>query len=204
MKKWTEEEIKILKDYYRDKSREYLCLLLPNRTWRAIKLKAFRFKLHLNYMKGSPKQRFWKYIDKKQNNLCWNWLGCYDKDGYGKIQINEKHIRAHRFSWELHFGKIPKDKPCVLHECNNPSCVNPNHLYLGTNEDNMRYMIECNRQANQQGENNGYSKLTESQVKQIRLLYNQKKLTQAQIAKIFNVCRGTISDIHRNKIWKHI
>lgn len=199
MKKWTIEEVEILKDNYATLLREDLCQTLPDRTWVAIRLKAQTLKLCKYKGTGIPEERFWHYVDKKMDHECWNWTGARLKGGYGQIGINNKIIQVHRFSWELHFGEIPKNL-CVLHKCNNPSCVNPNHLYLGTNKDNSEYMVECNRQA--KGENNGRSKLTESQVKEIRNLKGQ--LSIRKIAKIFNVDNTTISEIHRNQIWKHI
>lgn len=201
MKRWTKKEIEILKNNYKNKSKDDLLFLLKNRTWNAIGIKASKFSLTISKNIGTPTERFWAKVDIKSNNECWNWTGIRRKGGYNQIRINKKNILTHRFSWELHFSKIP-DESFVLHKCNNPSCVNPNHLKLGTHEDNMKYMIECNRQARCCGENNGNSKLTINQVKKIRIL--KGKFTQKQIAKIFDVKYQTISDIHRNKIWRHV
>lgn len=200
MKRWTKEEIKMLKDNYVNKSKQDLLILLNDRTWIAIKRKARLLKL--TWL--TPEQRFWKKVDKKSDNECWNWTGSCFKFGYGQIRIKNKMIKAHRFSWEIHFGKIPDDKPCVLHHCDNPKCVNPSHLWSGTYKDNTKDMINKDRANKAKGENIGTSKLTENQVKQIKLLYSQKKLTQVQISKIFNVSRETISHIYTNKIWRHI
>jgi len=93
--------------------------------------------------------RFFRKVDK--TGSCWNWLAGKDKDGYGKIKIARKDLRAHRVSWEIHNGIIPGGL-LVLHRCDNPSCVNPSHLFLGTALDN-------NRDRDAKGRN-GWSKIT--------------------------------------------
>ena len=196
-KKWMEEEIKILKDNYAVLSRKKLIDLLPNRTLDAMKYKAKNLKL----IWPTPKQRFWKYVDKKSNDKCWNWTGCCDKDGYGHIGVNGKLIRSHRFSWILKNGTVP-DEIYVLHKCDNPKCVNPSHLFLGTQQDNIKDKIYKNRQA--KGEKNGSSKLTVNQVKQIRHLCREGQLTQVKIGKIFHINQTTVSRICTIKNWRHI
>lgn len=89
--------------------------------------------------------RFWKYVEKSET--CWLWTGAMIK-GYGVLHMRGTRIYAHRFSWQLHVGSIP-GKLFVLHDCpggDNPSCVNPTHLWLGTHRDNMCDMIQKNRQ----------------------------------------------------------
>lgn len=203
MKRWTEEEIKILKNQYRNISKHDLLILLNDRTWRAIKLKAFKLKLTIPKSIGTPEERFWRRVDKGLNSECWNWTGNCDTGGYGKIKINGKMISTHRFSYEIHKGKIPDDKPFVLHHCDNPKCVNPSHLRPGTYKDNSDDMILKERQIHPRGENHGRAKLTWDQVKEIRRLCHKRKLMRKEIAKMFNVDYTIISKIHRNKIWKH-
>jgi hypothetical protein len=85
-----------------------------------------------------PDQRFWKFANKGNPDECWNWSGQRDKDGYGCFRFSTaKPMRAHRYSFELHGGQ-PQDGLFVCHKCDNPSCVNPNHLYLGSQSDNMK------------------------------------------------------------------
>ena len=115
---WTEKEIEILKNNYNNKPKQELLSLLQNKTWDAIKLKASRLKL--TYYRQTSKNRFWKKVDKKSDSECWNWTTTCSNNGYGQIWIEGKTIAAHRFSWELHFGEIPNDKPLVLHHCDNP------------------------------------------------------------------------------------
>ena len=80
---------------------------------------------------------FWKRVKKTQ--ICWIWTGRFDGVGYGIIQLGrgEKRKGAHRASWELHYGKIP-DGLMICHHCDNPSCVRPDHLFLGTQKDNLQ------------------------------------------------------------------
>ena len=80
-------------------------------------------------------ERFWKFV-KKTETGCWNWLGHRDEKGYGTFFSGNKDVRAHRFSYELHNGKIEGGLWC-LHKCDNPPCVRPSHLFLGTNQDNV-------------------------------------------------------------------
>jgi hypothetical protein len=89
--------------------------------------------------KISPEIRFWAKVQKTEG--CWIWCGGQDKNGYGIIRAGQ---RAHRRSWELHFGPVPKNL-WILHHCDNPSCVRPDHLWLGTVTDNNADMIAKGR-----------------------------------------------------------
>ncbi len=84
---------------------------------------------------------FWDKVDKKTTSECWNWKACKNKQGYGRIGIAASQcVNAHRFSWVLHFGEIPLGH-FVCHKCDNPSCVNPYHLFTGTRQDNTNDMV---------------------------------------------------------------
>lgn len=160
-------------------------------------------KHKLNY-RGSPEERFWKYVTK--TDYCWNWIGAVTEkrkgDGhyYGLIRIDRKPIKAHRFSYELHLGKIPKGL-FVCHKCDNPSCVNPDHLFIGTNKDNVDDMVSKMRQT--YGGKNPMAKLTEDDVITMRFLKKQN-WALPKIASKFNIALSTASQIVNNKRWKHI
>lgn len=83
-----------------------------------------------------PIKRFWKGIQKTTETGCWLWKDARSKSGYGQFRVNDKLIYAHRFSYELHHGKITKGK-CVCHTCDTPPCNQPLHLFLGTHKENM-------------------------------------------------------------------
>ena len=155
---------------------------------------------------GTPRNRFWLNVN-KHDDKCWKWQGAKSVQGYGVLNINRKAFKAHRYSWILHFGEIPNDL-FICHKCDNPSCVNPDHLFLGTNSDNMKDMREkgrsCKGEAHAPGEINGQSKLTKKEVIKIRNLYVTGKYTQKHLGELFNVHNSQISNIVRRKHWKHV
>lgn len=144
--------------------------------------------------------RFWLQVNKTDN--CWLWTGYPTTDGYGQIRPpNTKGtitIRAHRASWIIHNGPIP-DGLWVLHDCpggDNSLCVRPDHLWLGTHEDNMRDKAEKGR--------TGTAKLTPALVTEIRNLHQSSDITQECLGKRFNVNRKTVADILNGRNWKHV
>jgi hypothetical protein len=155
------------------------------------------------------KQRFWDKVDKSgpimphMTTPCWVWIGCIHKNGYGNFWLSRGARITSRVSWIIHFGQIP-DKLFVCHKCDNRACVNPEHLFLGTNSDNMADMKTKDRQPKFYGEEHNRSKLTSSQVIEIRHLYSTGDCSFNKLARMFNVAKGNIVFIVKRKTWDHI
>ena len=148
---------------------------------------------------------------------CLEWTAGRDRDGYGQAWQNGKGIRAHRLAWELERGKIPAGAQ-VLHECDNPPCVNHEHLFLGTNADNMAdrdakgrqvcargdaHYLRIHPELASRGEDNGAAKLTEGSVIAIMQL-RAEGWSLRKIAAKFGVRYTHVSDIVNRKFWKHV
>jgi hypothetical protein len=130
---------------------------------------------------------------------CWLWVGTLDRLGYGRFGMNGKQPGAHRIAWLLHHGEIPSGLG-VCHRCDIPRCVNPDHLFLGTQKDNLR---DCSRKGRTPlGEKQGRSKLKTDEVLEIRDLASA--LPQRQIAVLYGVSQSTISDIISRRKWPHV
>ncbi len=144
--------------------------------------------------------RFWKLVDIR-NGPCWGWIGYKNKKGYGCFKVDKKVLKAHRFSYMKYIGPIPSGL-CVCHKCDNPSCVNPNHLFVGTNHDNI--IDKVNKKRCAKGEKHSRLKLTWKQVKEIRLTFIKRDRIFGSIAlsKKYNVNSSTILRIINGTIWK--
>lgn len=158
-------------------------------------------------MSENHKKIFLKKINKNSKNSCWNWKGYINPSGYGEFFCSKKnkHIRAHRLSYSLFKGEIPEGM-FVCHTCDNPSCVNPDHLWVGTPKDNVQDMIKKGRGSKpplHREEDQHKSKLTKKDVLKIIEIY-YKGMSQNKISKIYKVNVSTINIIFRKKSWKKI
>lgn len=142
----------------------------------------------------------WKSILDLESG-CWIWTGALDRKGYGAIFYKGRSQGAHRVSYQEYIGDIPHGL-VIRHQCDNPSCVNPNHLSIGTQKDNVQDMVQRKRGPNRFGERNNIAKLSKEDVLYIKQ-YPTGYGTGVELANKFNVCRSTISKIRCNINWNN-
>lgn len=155
--------------------------------------------------RGTVEVRFWRFVDKTEN--CWYWTGrSRSKKGYGNISAGARdanHKLAHRLSYEIHKGAIPVGM-VVMHTCDNPSCVNPDHLVVGTQSENILDSFRKGRKISipphKQGEEHGASKLNNELVKLIRASTDSIK----SLSIFYGVSLSSIERVLNRKTWKHI
>jgi hypothetical protein len=150
----------------------------------------------------SPEERFWEKVDRKGPNECWLWTAGALSAGYGSFHYNGTFIGAHRFAWIVTNGPIPEGL-FVCHRCDNPPCVNPAHLFIGSAADNIGDKVKKGRQSHARvlGERHGMAKLTESDVRAIRVAQG---LTQRQIAALYGVTHKVIGLVRNRLAWTHV
>lgn len=143
---------------------------------------------------ATAEQRFWRKVDKADG--CWLWRGGTSNRGYGAAFVRGRLVGAHRAAWELTYGPIP-DGQWVLHRCDNPPCVNPDHLFLGTHEENMHDMASKGRRIG------AGRKLTPERVIEARALLEQG-VSQSNVAARFGVSRSAIAQMVRGNSWRSV
>lgn len=199
---WTYEELERLKQSY-----TYFCehkeeaKLIFGRTWNGIKLKASRLGIKKDFS-VLLEERFYSKINKNgivllENSPCWEWIADKDNRGYGHFWKGGETVYAHRVAYELAHGDIP-DGLLICHICNNPSCCNPDHLYLGTGSDNIKQAVNEGRLVTIKGERHTNAKLSDEEVIKIRNLL-EDGCSQSQISELFGICQQHVSKINTNK-----
>lgn len=184
----------------------------------------------IKFNQGNLK-RFWGKVNKSEDDGgCWEWIGHKDKGGYGKCNFNDKGFRAHRASYIIAYGNIPEGK-LICHKCDRPSCIRPDHLFLGTNLENIADRNSKGRQSKGEkhaaimrsrdlrgdknparihpelmprGEKSGTAKLTELKVIEIRKRYAAGGTTQKKLGAEYNVHFTLIGYIVNRKVWAHV
>lgn len=155
------------------------------------------------YDRPSLSERFWSNVSAGDPDACWEWHGCRDGNGYGKIGVRGVMKLAHRVSMLL-AGNDPGEM-CVLHRCDNPPCVNPGHLFMGTKKENTQDMVVKGRARGKVslGSENGIAKLTEESVREMRRLRGDgEKLST--LAAQYGICESNVSQICRGTAWRHV
>lgn len=170
---------------------------------------------------GTVEDRFWRLVDRSGD--CWLWVGSVDRYGYGLFRaVNVRsqpteRVRAHRFAYAMAHGVAIPDELVVRHRCDNPGCVRPEHLLLGTTADNVKDRTDRGRSACgdrngsrlrperlRRGEDSSCAKLTAEQVREIRSRYVPRKLGYQRLASEYGVSMATVHEIIERKTWKHL
>lgn len=153
------------------------------------------------------KIRFWEKVQK--TDTCWIWTGGTFKFGHGRFWVkalNNGHY-THRIAFFLKYGHLPKPPQCILHNCpggDNPRCVNPDHLWIGTRADNNQDKASKGRAWSHQGEDNKCAILTEKQVLEIKEKYATGAFTQTELGKLYGVSQSNVYLIVSGKNWAHL
>ena len=134
---------------------------------------------------------------------CLEWTGGTTRYGYGRIRIGQRLYLAHRVAFIRAYGLIPEGQ-YVCHQCDNPACCNPEHLFLGTQFDNMADMYRKGREPNKLGQKNPAAKLTDDDVRQIRKMYAAGGVSYSALGRKFGVSTVMIGLIVRREKWQHI
>lgn len=163
-----------------------------------------------NYLKLTSEEkrkravaRFWSRVMKGNETECWKWTASAYGDGYGHFRLKGCPSGAHRFSYYLKNGDFDR-RLFVLHKCDNPRCVNPAHLFLGTSQDNIRDCVAKGRNRPPTGESSATAILNGTAVLEMRRLYRERKASSIGIAKKFGIARQLAIKAIRGETWAHL
>lgn len=167
-----------------------------------------RFKKHgttsdkvlINLRSLSVRDRLFRCMKINEDTGCWEWQKGLFSTGYGQMSVKGRNRGAHVVAYEIFNGEIPEGM-LVCHKCDNPICINPEHLFLGTNKDNMEDMVNKGRSA---VANNGHVKMTEDQVRELLKMYKTGRYSRKELADYFLISINTVSSIINGVSWKHI
>lgn len=154
-------------------------------------------------------ERFWKFVDKSSDDACWNWTGHTSGSGYKYASFWDglRTVKGHRFAYELTFGKIPNGL-IACHKCDNPLCVNPHHIFLGTQKDNMADCKRKHRMNNEAkvhlGEQHPRSTFKQLQVMKVATLATTTGMSAKEIALATGVTRTSVGAIIQGRVWGHV
>lgn len=155
----------------------------------------------------TTEQRFLLKVAVNKETRCWEWTAHLMPDGYGRFQYGPKdgqiRVRAHRWSYEHWIGPIP-DGMLVCHRCDNPVCVFPDHLFVGTSSENKQDEIRKGRNNPPRGTRNPRAVLSESLVQQIRSMYVPRRMSYRKIARELGVSEPAVKNVVQGITWRHV
>lgn len=211
-KRWMPDDLVAVKELFRSGNSIEQIAHQIGRTSIAVYQKTC--ELHVREKKTTL-ERIMSRVDTSSG--CWEWTGTRLPAGYGRISVNGRHTYVHRLMWDLTHGAIPNGM-FVCHQCDNPRCVNPDHLFVATQKDNLADMRTKERhpwhgkrgdesllrqrpECILRGENNSMAKLSNIQVREMRRLFMTGTQTQRQLSRMFRINEGTVSLIVRGLAW---
>ena len=148
-------------------------------------------------------ERFWSKVERNHPDACWWWMASKNQTGYGLFSFAGKPKLAHRVAWELQNDATIPDGLLACHTCDQPACVNPRHIYIGTHQDNANDVTERDRRNHRRGEDNGVSKLTNRDVLEIVARFNKGESGRV-IAADYDIGSSVVHNVMKGKTWSHL